>query len=74
MQTDHIFFQYFRPDRRFVMPLWTERLLGKPIVFALNNAWAKYYQVDFSWPPKGREARRMTEEGGRLPRPHVLSI
>jgi hypothetical protein len=28
------------------MPLWTERLLGKPIVFALNNAWAKYYQVD----------------------------
>ena len=45
-QTDHIFFQYFRPDRRFLMPLWTERLLGKPIVFALNNAWAKYYQVD----------------------------
>jgi len=45
-QTDHIFYQYFRPDRRFVMPLWTERLLGKPIVFALNNAWAKYYQVD----------------------------
>jgi hypothetical protein len=28
------------------MPIWTERLLGKPIVFALNNAWAKYYQVD----------------------------
>lgn len=45
-QTDHIFYEYFRPDRRFLMPLWSERLLGKPIVFALNNAWAKYYQVD----------------------------
>jgi gamma-glutamylputrescine oxidase len=45
-QTDHVFFEYFRPDRRFLMPLWSERLLGKPIVFALNNAWAKYYQVD----------------------------
>jgi gamma-glutamylputrescine oxidase len=53
-QTDHIYFQYFRPDRRFLMPLWSERLLGKPIVFALNNAWAKYYQVDTSSPGKNR--------------------
>lgn len=45
-QTDHILYDFFRPDRGFLMPLWTERLLGKPIVFALNNAWAKYYQVD----------------------------
>jgi gamma-glutamylputrescine oxidase len=47
-QTDHVFFQYFRPDRRFLMPLWSERVLGKPVVFALNNAWAKYYQVDIA--------------------------
>ena len=45
-QTDHIFYQYFRPDRRFLMPLWAERLLGKPIVFALSNVWAKYYEVE----------------------------
>jgi gamma-glutamylputrescine oxidase len=45
-QTDHVFYQYFRPDRSFLLPLWSERVLGKPIVFALNNAWAKYYQVD----------------------------
>jgi gamma-glutamylputrescine oxidase len=51
-QTDDILFHYFRPDRRFLMPLWTERLFGKPIVFALNNAWAKYYQVDIAWPRK----------------------
>lgn len=56
-QTDDILFHYFRPDRRFLMPLWTERLLGKPLVFALNNAWAKYYQVDTSWPRKKRGAR-----------------
>jgi hypothetical protein len=48
---DHILYDFFRPDRGFLMPLWTERLLGKPIVFALNNAWAKYYQV-------GRKAKR----------------
>lgn len=45
-QQDHIYYQYFRPDRPFCMPLWTEQLLGKPIVFSLNNVWAKYYQRD----------------------------
>ena len=43
-QEDDIYYRYFRPDRPFLMPLWSERLLGKPIVFSLNNIWAKYYQ------------------------------
>lgn len=43
-QEDEIYYQYFRPDRPFLLPLWSERLLGKPIVFSLNNVWAKYYQ------------------------------
>ncbi|SRR5579875_250004 len=45
-QDDHIYYRYFRPDRRFFMPLWTERVLGKPIVFTVNNWWATYYQRD----------------------------
>jgi hypothetical protein len=28
------------------LPLGAERLLGKPLVFSINNAWAKYRQVD----------------------------
>ena len=32
-----------------------ERVLGKPLVFSINNAWAKYYQVDHKNPgAKGR--------------------
>ncbi|MGH7000602.1 MAG: NAD(P)/FAD-dependent oxidoreductase [Stellaceae bacterium] len=45
-QQDHLYYRYFRPDRPFLMPLWSEKVLGKPIVFSLNNAWAKYYQQD----------------------------
>ena len=43
-QQDDIYYKYFRPDRRFLLPLWAEHVLGKPIVFSLNNIWAKYYQ------------------------------
>ena len=45
-QTDHHYYQYFRPDRRFAVPLWLEPVLGKQIVFSLNNGWAKYFQKD----------------------------
>ena len=45
-QEDHHYYHYFRPEREFFMPLWLESRLGKPLVFALNNAWAKYVQVD----------------------------
>lgn len=45
-QDDHKYYKYFTPKRRFLMPVWLERIVGKPLVFALNNAWAKYIQVD----------------------------
>ncbi|MDE1968336.1 MAG: FAD-binding oxidoreductase [Alphaproteobacteria bacterium] len=45
-QQDHVYYRYFRPDRPFFMPLWSEKILSKPIVFSLNNVWAKYYQRD----------------------------
>ena len=45
-QSDHHYYRYFAPDRPFLLPIGTERLLGKPLVFSINNAWAKYYQVD----------------------------
>ena len=45
-QADHHYYRYFAPDRPFLLPLGAERLLGKPLLFSLNNAWAKYYQVD----------------------------
>ncbi|MBI1216489.1 MAG: FAD-dependent oxidoreductase, partial [Alphaproteobacteria bacterium] len=37
---------YFRPDRKFFLPVWTEKILGKAAVFSLCNAWAEYYEVD----------------------------
>ncbi|HEY6808138.1 MAG TPA: FAD-binding oxidoreductase [Gemmatimonadales bacterium] len=40
------YYDYFRADRRFLIPLWVERMAGKPLVFSVNNAWAKYYQRD----------------------------
>ncbi|MEA3247916.1 MAG: FAD-binding oxidoreductase [Gemmatimonadota bacterium] len=45
-QDDRHYYHYFRPDRPFFVPLWAEGVMGKPLVFALNNAWAKYVQVD----------------------------
>jgi gamma-glutamylputrescine oxidase len=43
---DHKYYSYFRADRPFLIPLWLERLIGKQLVFSLNNAWSKYRQVD----------------------------
>ena len=40
------YYEYFTDRRPFLLPTWTEKLLGKSIVFALNNSWAKYRQVD----------------------------
>ncbi len=40
------YYRYFSPDRKFLLPLWLEQLLGKRIVFTVNNAWAKYRQKD----------------------------
>ena len=41
---DDRYYRYFGIDRRFLIPLWVERLFGKRLVFVMNNAWAKYYQ------------------------------
>ena len=43
---DKRYYHYFRADRPFLLPLWSEKLLGKQLVFSLNNGWSKYYQVD----------------------------
>ena len=40
------FYRYFSPNRKFLLPLWLEKVLGKRIVFTANNAWAKYRQKD----------------------------
>jgi len=40
------YYRYFAIDRGFLLPLWAERIFGKRIVFTVNTAWAKYYQVD----------------------------
>ncbi|MFI5235579.1 MAG: NAD(P)/FAD-dependent oxidoreductase [Gemmatimonadales bacterium] len=43
---DERYYRYFSARRPFFVPLWAEPLLGKGLVFSLNNGWAKYYQVD----------------------------
>jgi len=45
-QTDHHYYDYFRADRHFFVPLWMEKIIGKQLVFSINNGWAKYYQKD----------------------------
>ena len=40
------YYRYFSPNRKFTIPLWLEHVLGKRIVFTINNAWAKYRQRD----------------------------
>jgi len=42
------YYGYFSPNRKFVIPLWMESVLGKRLVFTINNAWAKYRQRDAS--------------------------
>jgi len=43
---DEKYYSYFDVNRRFLVPLWAERILGKRFAFPLNNAWAKYHQKD----------------------------
>jgi hypothetical protein len=40
------YYSYFAEDRPFLLSMSLEPLLGKPLVFSLNNASAKYRQVD----------------------------
>ena len=43
---DEKYYGYFDISRRFLVPIWLEKLIGKRLAFPLNNAWAKYYQKD----------------------------
>lgn len=43
---DEKYYDYFNANRRFLVPLWLEKFMGKRLAFPLNNAWAKYYQKD----------------------------
>lgn len=45
-EDDQKYYRYFRPERRFLFPVWLEAIMGKELLFSLNNFWAKYYQVD----------------------------
>jgi len=43
---DEKYYAYFNINRRFLVPIWLEKTIGKRLAFPLNNAWAKYYQRD----------------------------
>lgn len=53
---DDCYYRYFTVNRGFLLPLWLTRIIGKPLIFAINNAWAKYYQRDI-----GRRMVRRSE-------------
>ena len=40
------FFNYFSSQRHFPLPSGLASVIGKPILFSLSNAWAKFFQVD----------------------------
>ena len=43
---DEKYYRYFDVDRRFLIPIWAERIIGKRLAFPVNNAWAKYRQKE----------------------------
>ncbi len=43
---DEKYYSYFSVDRKFLVPILLEKIIGKRLAFPLNNAWAKYYQKD----------------------------
>ncbi len=43
---DEKYYGYFSANRRFLVPIWLEKVIGKRLAFPINNAWAKYYQRD----------------------------
>ena len=43
---DEKYYRYFDVDRKFLVPIWLEKITGKRLAFPLNNAWAKYYQKE----------------------------
>jgi gamma-glutamylputrescine oxidase len=51
---DEKYYRYFDVNRRFLVPIWLERIMGKRLAFPLNNAWAKYYQRDVKGPDSAK--------------------
>ena len=43
---DEKYYGYFNVNRKFLVPIRLEKIIGKRLAFPLNNAWAKYYQKD----------------------------
>jgi gamma-glutamylputrescine oxidase len=66
-QSDHRYYDYFRAERPFLLPLWAERVLGRPIVFSLNNAWAKYEQIDRAGASPSRPRPAPERDAGSKP-------
>lgn len=54
-EDSHKYYEYFTDRRYFALPVWLDNLIGKPLVFALNNGWAKYYQKDTGHLPKEKK-------------------
>ncbi len=46
------YYEYFCDRRYFFLPSGLSKLIGKPLLYAINNGWAKYYQVDKNHLPK----------------------
>jgi gamma-glutamylputrescine oxidase len=40
------YYPYFSNRRHFALPSGLARIIGKPMLFSLNNGWAKFRQVD----------------------------
>lgn len=47
-QEDDKYYRYFNVNRKFLIPIWLEKVIGKRFSFVINNAWAKYYQKDLT--------------------------
>ena len=43
---DDEYYKYLSDRRYFALPSKLFRFIGKPMLFAINNGWAKYYQKD----------------------------
>lgn len=61
---DHHYYDYFRADRYFLVPIWLEKIIGKQLAFSINNGWAKYYQVDINYDKRTKDlvSRRVKQD------------
>ena len=43
---DSEYYEFLSNRRPFAFPAWLQKVVTKPILFALNNGWAKYFQKE----------------------------